>query len=156
FGYTYSRSIDATTSNGSGGDLQNVTNPYVGWRYDVGPSQFDRTNIAFVNFVYDIPLLRTSSNRLLKSTLGGWQASAIITMESGAPLDLGVSGTTASSIISNTGMRPNVNGAIKYPKTVNEWFDPSVFSAPACLTGPDCYGNLGFDAIRGPGRDNWN
>jgi hypothetical protein len=57
FGYTYSKAIDATTSNGSGGDLNNVTNPYAGWRYDVGPSLFDRTNVAFVNFVYQMPLL---------------------------------------------------------------------------------------------------
>ena len=36
------------------------------------------------------------------------------------------------------------------------WFNPSSFTAPVCATGPDCYGNLGFDALRGPGRDNWN
>jgi hypothetical protein len=156
FGYTLSRSIDATTSNGSGGDLNNVTNPYAGWRYDIGPSQFDRTHIAFVNFVYDIPLLRNSPSRLLKSTLGGWEVSGIVTMESGAPIDLGVSGTTAASVLNNTGMRPDVNGAISYPKAVGEWFNPASFTAPACLTGPDCYGNLGFDALRGPGRDDWN
>ena len=40
FGYTLARAVDATDSNGSGGDLNNVTNPYVGWRYDLGPSVF--------------------------------------------------------------------------------------------------------------------
>ncbi|HTF44057.1 MAG TPA: hypothetical protein VK641_09170, partial [Terriglobales bacterium] len=156
FGYTLSRTIDATTSNGSGGDLNNVTNPYVGWRYDIGPSQFDRTNVAFVNFVYQFPFLRDSSNRLLKSVAGGWSLSGIVTMESGAPLDLGISGQTASSVIPNSGIRPNVTGPISYPKTATQWFNPASFSAPACLTGPDCYGNLGFDALRGPGRDDWN
>jgi len=39
---------------------------------------------------------------------------------------------------------------------VAAWFNPSSFTAPVCATGPDCYGNLGFDALRGPGRDNWN
>ena len=33
-GYTYAKSIDATSNNGSGADLAAVTNPYVGWRYD--------------------------------------------------------------------------------------------------------------------------
>jgi Carboxypeptidase regulatory-like domain len=150
--YTLSRAIDATTSNGSGGDLNNVTNPYIGWRYDVGPSQFDRTHIAFVNFVYDVPFLRNSPSRLVKATLSGWQVSGIVTEESGAPLDLGVSGTTVASVINNSGMRPNVNGSIRYPKTAAQWFDPSVFSAPA----PGTYGNLGFDALRGPGRNNWD
>jgi Carboxypeptidase regulatory-like domain len=154
--YTYSKAIDSTTSNGSGGDLNNVTNPYAGYRYDIGPSQFDRTNVFFANFVYDIPLFRDNSSRLLKSTLGGWQVSGIITEESGAPLNLGVSGTTPASIITNSGDRPNVTGPISYPHTAAQWFNPSAFSAPACLTGPDCYGNLGFDAIRGPGRNNFD
>jgi len=151
-GYTVSKTMDATTSNGSGGDLNNTTNPYVGWRYDYGPSQFDRRQVAFVNFVYDIPFLKNSGNRLMRSTLGGWALSGIITMESGAPLNLGVSGNNASSIVPNSGNRPEVNGAISYPKTVGSWFDTSAFTAPALGT----YGNLGFDALRGPGRDNWN
>ena len=154
--YTLSKAEDSTTSNGSGGDLNNATNPYQGWKYDFGPSQFDRRNIFFLNFIYDIPLFRDNSSRLVKSTLGGWQLSAIITEESGAPINLGVSGTTAASIIGNSGTRPNVNGSISYPKTVASWFNTSSFSTPACLTGPDCYGNLGFDAIRGPGRNNFD
>jgi hypothetical protein len=155
-GYTFSKAIDSTTSNGSGGDLNNVTNPYLGWKYDAGPSLFDRRNVFFTNFVYSIPLFNDTDNRLLKATLGGWQLAGIITAESGAPVDLGVSGENASSVLANTGNRPDVNGSISYPHKVGEWFDPSSFSAPACLTGPDCYGNLGFGAIRGPGRDNWN
>jgi hypothetical protein len=154
--YTLSKAMDSTTSNGSGGDLNNATNPYAGWKYDFGPSQFDRRNNFFANFVYDIPLLRNSSNRLLKGTAGGWQISGIITEESGAPINLGVSGHTAASILNNTGTRPNVNGSITYPHTAAAWFNTSAFSAPACLTGPDCYGNLGFDAIRGPGRNNFD
>jgi len=58
FGYTYSKAIDSAGSNDNGYDLNNVSNPYVGWRIDLGPSFFDRTHVAFVNFVYDIPLLR--------------------------------------------------------------------------------------------------
>jgi len=154
-GYTLSKAIDSTTSNGSGGDLQNNSNPYVGWRYDVGPSQFDRRNIFFTSLVYDIPLFRNTGSRLVRSTVGGWQVSGIVTEESGAPLDLGVSGTTAASIITNSGMRPDLTGSISYPKTVNQWFTGN-FSAPVCATGPDCYGNLGFDAVRGPGRNNFN
>src|SRR5205807_6409774 len=41
--YTLSRSIDPTTGGNGGGDLANVSNPYLGWRYDLGPSGYDRT-----------------------------------------------------------------------------------------------------------------
>jgi Carboxypeptidase regulatory-like domain len=152
FGYTFSKAIDATTSNGSGGDLNNVTNPYLGWRYDIGPSQFDRRNVAFVNFVYNLPLLNSTSSHLLRTVGGGWVLSGIVTMESGAPINLGVSGSSTSSVIANSGNRPDLVGTISYPKTVQEWFNPAAFAAPA----PGTYGNLGFDALRGPGRDDWN
>jgi hypothetical protein len=152
FGYTYSKAIDATTSNGSGGDLNNVTNPYAGWRYDVGPSLFDRTNVAFWNFVYQIPFLKNSDNHALRAVAGGWALSGIVTAESGAPVNLGVNGENVSSVIPNSSNRPDVNGAVSYPHTVQQWFNPADFSAPA----PGTYGNLPFDAIRGPGRDDWN
>jgi hypothetical protein len=154
-GYTWSRATDATSSNGSGGDLNNVTNPYLSWKYDVGPSLFDRTNIFFANFVYQIPLFE-NSGRFLRTTAGGWSIAGIITAESGAPINLGVSGENVASVLTNTGNRPNVTGPISTPHTAAAWFNPAAFSAPACATGPDCWGNLGFDAIRGPGRDDWN
>jgi hypothetical protein len=152
FGYTYSRSIDPSTGGGNGFDLDNVSNPYLGWKYDEGPSIFDRTNVAFVNFVYEIPFLKNSDNRMLKTMLGGWALSGIVTMESGAPLNITQGGTNVCSVVPNCGNRPNLTGNISYPHTVTEWFDPSAFTAPAAGT----WGNLGHDALRGPGRDNWN
>jgi hypothetical protein len=157
FGYTYSRAIDPTSGNGgSGYDLNNVTNPYVGWRYDNGPSPFDRTHVAFVNFVYDMPFFRGSDSKLLKSALGGWQISGIVSMQSGSPLDVLLSGNNAASLVPNARNRPNLAGPIHYPKTLVDagvqWFDPNSFAAPA----PGTWGNLGHNALRGPGRDNWN
>ncbi|HEX4786166.1 MAG TPA: carboxypeptidase-like regulatory domain-containing protein [Candidatus Sulfotelmatobacter sp.] len=156
--YTVAKAMDATTASGSGGDLNNATNPYQGWSYDFGPSVYDRRNVFFGNFVYDVPLFRTTTNRLLRGGLGGWQFSGIVTEESGAPINLGVSGTTAASYISNSGTRPVVTGAISYPKTPAAWFSGN-FAAPTCAPGgpgTDCYGNLGFDAITGPGRNNFD
>lgn len=158
-GYTYSRAIDPNAGGtGSGGDLNNVTNPYIGWRYDIGPSSYDRTNVFFGNFVYELPFLKNSDHAVLRTAIGGWSLSGIVTAESGAPLNLGVSGNTVSSVITFAGSsaaagnRPDRVGAITYPRTVNAWFDPTPFVAPA----PGTWGDLPFNAIRGPGRDNWN
>ncbi|HXY48780.1 MAG TPA: TonB-dependent receptor [Terriglobales bacterium] len=157
FGYTYSRAIDPTTGNGGNGyDLNNVSNPYVGWRYDYGPSVFNRTHVGFVNFVYNIPFLNDSPNRVLKAAFGGWQVSGIVTAETGAPLDVRLAGTSVSSIIPNSTNRPDLVGNISYlkqrvPQGI-QWFDPSAFGTPASGT----WGDLGHNAVAGPGRDNWN
>jgi len=154
--YTYAKAVDANAGgNGYGGDLNGVTNPYVGWKYDVGPSSYDRTHVAFANFIYQLPIFRNTDSRALKALLGGWQLSGIVNFMSGAPLNLGVNGNNVASVVPNSGNRPNVNGAITYPKTVAQWFNPAVFSKPTGV-GNDIYGNLGFNALRGPGRQNWN
>src|SRR5581483_6687352 len=161
--YTYSRTIDPSTG-GSGMDLANVSNPYAGWTFDVGPSVFDRTHVFFVHFVSDIPFLKNSSNKLLKGTLGGWQLSGIVTAMTGSPLNVSYGGSNVCAVISNCAMRPDLTGAISYPKTKTtldgtassnptlQWFNPSAFTAP---TAPN-FGNLHYNALRGPGRDNTN
>ena len=77
-GYTFAKSNDSFNSGGSAGDLYNISNPYAGWKYDFGPSNFSHENVFFANFVYQIPLLKNSQNKLLKTTLGGWEVAGII------------------------------------------------------------------------------
>ncbi len=152
--YTLSRAIDPSTGNGGNGfDLDSDSNPYAGWKYDNGPSLFDRTHIFFVNFVYDIPLFKDASNHLVKTVAGGWELSGIVSAESGAPLNINVSGTNVTSVFSgDTANRPDLTGKISYPKKVGEWFDTSAFAEPAAGT----WGDLGYDSVRAPGRNNWN
>jgi hypothetical protein len=157
--YTYSKTIDPGTGGTGGQDLQNVGNPYAGWKYDVGPGGFDRAHNASVNFIYDIPLLRHSQNRLMRSTVGGWQISGIVTMESGLPVNIGLSGAQGGNALPNATNRPDLVGKISYPQTVSptggqviQYLDPSAFANPAI----GAFGNLKHNAVRGPGRDNWN
>ncbi len=169
--YTLSRAIDPATSGNGVSDLNATSNPY-SHAYDNGPSGLDRTSIAFVNFVYDIPFLRDNPNRLLRSTVGGWQVSGIVTAVSGEPLNITEGGITncaqlpaptsctgslagtgnIGSIIPNSNNRPNVNGSVSTPHTVASWFSGSAFSPTVAGT----WGNEPFNALRAPGRDNWN
>jgi hypothetical protein len=165
--YTLSRAIDPSTgqNNGNNGwDLSWVTNPYEGWRYDVGPSPFDRTNVFFVNFVYDIPFLKNNSNRFLRTAVGGWEVSGIVTAESGQPFNVGINGTNVASVFpgGDLGNRPDLVAPLSYPKskvigsngtvTGIQWVNPAAFANPTAGT----WGNFGFDGVRGPGRDDWN
>jgi Carboxypeptidase regulatory-like domain/TonB-dependent Receptor Plug Domain len=163
-GYTLSRSIDAfNNGSGSNGDLNNISNPYVGWQYDLGPSAYDRTHVAFVSFVYELPIFRGNSSRALKAIAGGWEVSGVGSFSSGAPLNIGVSGNNVSSVIPNSSNRPDLTGTITYPKTCAlasptatlmtcNWLSGSAFTKPADGT----WGNLPSNAVRGPGRQNWN
>jgi hypothetical protein len=151
FAYTWSKAMDPSTG-GDNGDLATVSNPYAGWKFDYGPSQFDRTNIFLSEFVYDIPFMRHSSNRFMKAVVAGWTTSGIVTIESGLPIDIGLGGNQGSNGIPDASNRPNASGAVSYPHTVNEWFSPTAFTTPAV----GAFGNVGFDSVRGPGRDNWN
>src|SRR5215469_753676 len=157
FGYTYSHSNDSISGSGcgAGGDLCPITDPYLGWKYDFGRSTYDRRNIFFTNFVYQIPLFKGSENRLLKTTLGGWEVSGIVTALSGAPINVTLGGHSVTSIVPNTNSanRPNLTStSLNNPNTVAQWFDTSVFATPAAGT----WGNLPQNYISGPGRTNWN
>ncbi|HKW58027.1 MAG TPA: carboxypeptidase-like regulatory domain-containing protein [Candidatus Acidoferrum sp.] len=155
--YTLSHAVDPTTAGSGGGDLGGVSNPYAGWVYDVGPSGYDRTHVGAVNFVYDIPVFRHSDSRLVRSTLGGWEVSGIITMESGLPINIGLTNNQSGNFVSGNN-RPNLTGTIAYPHQTLagqqriQYFDPTAFALPVL----GAWGTLGRNALRGPGLDNWN
>jgi len=158
--YTYSKAVDSTSSGGSGGDLQSLANPY-DRSYGIGPAWFNRTQVFNANFVYDIPAFKNATSRALRTALGGWEFSGYVTAMTGLPLNIDVGGPQAYNGLPNWtggayggagGNRVNVNGNVTYPHTVNKWFDPSVFSAPTVGQ----WGNIGYDALWGPGRFNTN
>ncbi len=148
--YTLSRSIDPVFGTNNG-DLATVSDPY-NRGYDYGPSNFDRTNVGVVNFVWDIPIFSSTSNRLLKTTLGGWELSGVATMESGLPLQIVLGGAQGSNGLQNATNRPNVASSVPQPHTVYDWISPTGFSDPAYGS----WGNLPKSAFRAPGRDNWD
>jgi hypothetical protein len=155
--YTYSKAEDFSAGNGSGSDLQSLANPY-DRSYGTGPAWFNRDHVFVANFVYDIPAFRHAGSRAVRTVAGGWQFAGYITAETGMPLNVYLGGAAAYNGLPNYqgngpgGNRPNVNGSISYPRTVNAWFNTSAFSTPALGQ----WGNLGFDALDGPGRHNWN
>src|SRR5579863_2919924 len=149
--YTWSRALDPATGNGGLGDLADVSNPY-NRAYDFGPSGLDRNQIVVVNFIYDLPFFKSSNNLFLKSALGGWQISAIGTMESGLAMSVFLGSTYGSNGIPNATNRPDVIGNLTYPGTIAQWFNTAIFAQPA----PGTWGDAGKGLLRGPGRDNWD
>ena len=149
--YTVARAMDPTAGGGNGFDLNAISNPY-DRTYDHGRALFNRTHVALVNFIYDIPAFRRSSNAVLKNGLGGWQLSGIVTAQTGLPVNIVLGGSAGGNGLRNSTNRPNVSGEVSYPKTIAAWFDRSAFSAPAV----GAWGNLERNSITGPGQHNWN
>jgi hypothetical protein len=153
--YTLSRSIDPsnqTNGGGGGGDLVSVSNPYAGWQYDVGRSGYDRLHNLSANFIYSLPFMRNSTNALAKALIGGWEVSGIVTIESGLPLNVTISGPQGGQGLPSANNRPDKTGSLVAPHNKQQWMTNSPFANPAV----GAWGNLGYDAIDGPGRDNWN
>ncbi len=153
--YTWSHEIDITSY-----DLNGVSNPY-NLKYDKGSGALDRRHILNANYIYKLPIF-TGDSGLVHSLLGGWQIAGTAIFETGTiianqgpglslnydPIGLGGGYTN----------RPNINGKVHYVKKVNEWFDPSIFSAPTPAWAGGLnqgFGNARKDAIVGPGRINF-
>ena len=148
--YTFSRSVDPVSEFGSD-DNNIVMDPYNINQY-IGPSQMDITHIGVLSFVYDIPIFRTSGNHFAKTALGGWELSGIWSIQSGLPVFITLGGAQGSNGLWDATNVPNFSGTISYPKTASQWFTTSGFSQPAVGQ----WGNLPYDSVREPGRDNWN
>ena len=145
--YTWAHSLGIAP--GGGGDFNTLSNPFNRY-YDYGPTGLDRRQALVLNYIYDLPILRNAKG-LAGSLLGGWEFSGITLVQSGLPLNptlsydnLGLGGNSTD--------RPNIAGAISYPQTRTEWFNPAAFAAPPQLA----FGNSQEGAIRGPGRINFN
>jgi hypothetical protein len=136
--YTWSKSTDDTSTP------QNSYGPRsLSW----GLSGFDRTHTFVTSYVWDIPIGRKATG-WQRQVIGGWQLSGITTFQSGDPFSIG--GVDWAGV--GNGQRPNLVGKLTRPKTKTEWFDPSVFAAPALGT----WGDSGVDIVRGPGMNNWD
>jgi hypothetical protein len=88
--------------------------------------------------------------------LGNWQVSGILSLQTGQPLDITMSGA-ALNTPGNT-QRPNQTGDVTIVNTMSpdntylQWFDTSVFTSPAANTFGTRTRNMGD--VRGPAFTN--
>jgi hypothetical protein len=92
--YTYSHSLDEGSGLGSG-LFFNGNDPNVP-RTAYGSSDFDRTHVLTVSYVYQFPTRQTSS-KLVDGAVNGWGIQGVTVAESGEPFSIiDYSGTAAS------------------------------------------------------------
>ncbi len=151
--WTWSKAMDYADANAD--LLSTLIDPKV-WNY--GRAGYDRTHVLKINFTYELPngsgVWRNGAARVL---LDRWQISGIATMQSGAPLGIGLAfvnsvDTTGSP---TDGARVVVLKNAVLPKSERTFarnFDTSAFAPPAVGS----FGNAPKDVIRGPGLNNWD
>ncbi|MBL8229170.1 MAG: carboxypeptidase regulatory-like domain-containing protein [Bryobacterales bacterium] len=149
--WTWSKSMDYNS-----GDFGTVSAlvPVRVWNY--GVSDFDRTHVVRVNYLWDVPSPATRQ-RFVRQVLGGWQISGITSYISGPPITAGFSLVTPLDLTGSPsqGARINISGDPALPqseRTFSRNFRTEVFSPPAQGT----VGNSARYTMRGPGFLNWD
>ena len=143
--YTWGKALDL-----SGADNGGIWT-YINSQRSRARADGDRTHSFVQSYVYELPFGK--GKKYLTSgpaglVFGGWQVNGLLTLMSGQPFNLGVSG----GIINAPGNpnTPSLNGAFNVLHNVGPgtfWFDPASFSNPASGT----FGNIGRNALTGPG-----
>jgi hypothetical protein len=138
--YTYGHSLDDASSVGTPTNSYNLKN-------DWGSSTFDVRH-AMTSFVsYDLPKWTHFASGLTN----GWQLNALVTYTTGSPVNItagtNVSGTSEGKDRVDLAGDPFANVPVLTNTRAVQYFNPAAFAKPAAGT----FGNLGRDAIYGPG-----
>jgi hypothetical protein len=166
--YTWSKAMGYTDA-----DKSAVVSEVSRKEFNYGPSTYDRTHVVSISYLYDLPKVSRLWNHVVaRKALDGWQLVGVTRFNSGAPLNIGVLGTGGFSngldiTGGGDGWRPVMSKSPVLPtgeRTVERWFDQSVFSPPALVAPKDLAGVMQILALgntpkgfaRGPGINNWN
>jgi hypothetical protein len=163
--YTWSHLIDNSTSTYS---FTSVDENYNMNRWK-GNSDLNRAQVVELNYIYDLPFFKNSTNGFAKQALGGWRVSGITSFFTGLPndWDCGVEGYSTGI---GGSYKCNTTGPLKIKKsTYNDpqfgpmlrWFDPAATAQPtldqlSANGQPGMFGYMGRNMLTGPGRNNWD
>ena len=153
--YTRSRTLD-TFSLDTLAFTNSVPNPFNLKRDDYGVSDLDVPNIFVFNFVYRTPAL-SGKNLLVRSVLGGWEASGIWSARSGRPFSV-YAGDDNSALHIGGDRADMVPGQSPWShrgsrsQWLKEYYNTAAFKANA----PGTIGNSARDLFYGPGFNTWD
>jgi hypothetical protein len=156
-------------------EVSSLQNQY-DFQSNYGPSAWDQKFRSVTSGLYSLPFGHgqhwlNSGSPLIDDTIGGWQASTIVTFQSGRPVNT----STTDSLASYTGASdrafvvPGVSATAKTDgntglatHTPRNWFNTAAYRSNDPANGANYtsdtasgyvynYGTAGFDSIRGPG-----
>lgn len=165
FAYTWSKSLantdisDSSGGNNAANTFLDAGNPHL----DYGPTVINRPHVFTGSLVYDLPAL-TGQNGFVRGSLGGWQASGILTYTSGPSLTVlagGAGGGVTTGVpggLMGTGNTPterplqNANVPCGGGGGPLQWINPAKFTLDGYLLGSNPTSPRGI--CSGPGIAN--
>jgi outer membrane receptor protein involved in Fe transport len=148
--YTFSKALEDIDYQGGG--LPAVQNSL---RIDLerGRTGFDRTHNFVLSAIARLDYLKDSSG-LVKALLNDWTLSAIVTLQSGAPLTIGAGQDRNLDGLTNDRADlvgdPKLDSGRPREELIENWFNTAAFALPALGTD----GSAGRNIIDGPGYRN--
>jgi outer membrane receptor protein involved in Fe transport len=151
--YTWSHAIDTATDFGDTDGLVSTIEPQNPDKPNAerASASFDVRHRWVTSVIYDLPVGHNGEwlgrSRVARALVGGWQVAGIFVAQSGPPVTATLNRNPANT---TTVARPNCVGDGTLPReqrTVERWFDVSVFGLPS----PYSYGNCGRNVLRAPG-----
>ena len=152
--YTYSRSLDMgpggnSSNSESRANMQDPRNP----QKEYGLSDFNYSQRFTNSMIYQLPFghgqrFLSNAGAVENAILGGWQATGILTLQSGAPFSVSMATSQANT---GTFTRPDrvCNGNLPTSqRSIQKWYDTSCFVSPAQYS----FGNTGRNVLIGPGQ----
>jgi hypothetical protein len=125
------------------------------WSRESDYSTGDIPHVVAVSAVWLIPVGRGQANSpggILGAIVNDWSIAGALTLQSGVPI--AVSQATNNNLFAGFGVqRPNITGDPELPadeRSVNRWFDTSVFSTAPQFT----LGSASRNPVRGPSYRN--
>lgn len=152
--YTWSASIDDMSEDPTPGQSSSIPNP-LDRNFNRGRSDFDNPHRFVASYVWALPTLK-NQHMLVRSILGGWESSGIVTLRNGFPYT--VSSGSDRSMSGIGGDRadivgdPNISGDRSKAEWLARYFDPNAFTQAAVGT----FGNAPRSLMRGPGSANFD
>ena len=144
FAYTWSKTLsntDITDSSSSSNALNTYLDAF-DHHLDYGPAQINRPQMLVGNIVYNAPTL-AGQNGFVRTALGGWELSSILSYASGPSLTVLAGGAGAPGGIQGTGFtsgeRPNrVPGqSCRSHSGGLSWLNPDAFTLDHYVLGSD-------------------
>jgi hypothetical protein len=158
--YTWAHTLDDLTGNG--------VNDY-DFRRWYGTSSLNQAQVLLLNYIYEVPFFKKSSNAVARHVLGGWQMSGIASFMTGPPVDFGcgiagmqtgIGGPVVCNSLGHLGVKKGVVNDPQFGPTPT-WFEPGVIGQVTVNqlradNQPGMFGYMGKNPLTGPGRNNWD